>query len=386
MRKSPYPSLTVMVVLAWCFGGVFGRDNDHQKVLETEAAFQQDALPDYAFGTTEDDEVVIPPGGSMDFAKTFQFPTDTASRIVKLRAQVALPTFFDFVLTDAIKSGNKFTNKYRISVSSDAPLGKYPVDIAFSFLDQADQVLETEKLSHLVNTDSGEPPAGDDEDEKILHFAQFGNGGGVFFSQLTLINRHPSEPARVQISIKDDGGLPLAMKLNQEMAVGGEMEVTIPPGGVRVLETDGLGEILVGSVSVSADQTVSGILMFGGSLGLAGVESSRATSRPFLVPVETRSSRGYNTGIAVQNLEKEPLELGLDLLDQDGQVVATAIETPRLPGEGHQALFVTEIDWDKEVDFADFQGLLRVTPSGKVAATALKTSLTQLASLPVVIP
>ena len=52
-------------------------------------------------------------------------------------------------------------------------------------------------------------------------------------------------------------------------------------------------------------------------------------------------------------------------------------------GEEQVALFATEFDWDTEVDFSDFRGVLKVTGDGRMAATVLQTRPGQFASLPV---
>ena len=79
------------------------------------------------------------------------------------------------------------------------------------------------------------------------------------------------------------------------------------------------------------------------------------------------------------------MTLDLELVDPDGNVLATA----RLDGEsalapnGHLSQFVDQIPWDQPVDFSDFMGLIRVTPSGKIAATVVQTRPGQFATMPV---
>ena len=65
------------------------------------------------------------------------------------------------------------------------------------------------------------------------------------------------------------------------------------------------------------------------------------------------------------------------------------LATARLEGEsalapnGHLSQFIDEIPWDQEIDFSDFMGLIRVKPSGKIAATVVQTRPGQFATMPV---
>ena len=71
---------------------------------------------------------------------------------------------------------------------------------------------------------------------------------------------------------------------------------------VRVLETDGLGEVKVGSVTVASDRPLAGVILFGGGIGTAGVGSSRLLPVGLLAAMESDSSNGINAGIPVVNL------------------------------------------------------------------------------------
>ncbi len=54
-----------------------------------------------------------------------------------------------------------------------------------------------------------------------------------------------------------------------------------------------------------------------------------------------------------------------------------------LAGHGHQARYVNQFSWDKNIDFSSLQGLLKVTSTEKIAATVLQTRPGQFATLPV---
>lgn len=231
-----------------------------------------------------------------------------------------------------------------------------------------------------------------DEDDLVnpLYFAQFGNGLGLF-SQITLINRD-SESANARIVLRGNDGQPLLVDLDGMPLPEGVLDISLPPSGLRALETDGLGELAVGAVTVLSDRPLAGVILFGGPSGLTGVADS-PESQGFRIPVETNAELGVNTGIAVQNLEEVPVNLTLELLDPDGDLLATAQSGPEteLPAQGHSSRFVNEFSWAPEVDFSLFRGILQVVPTtgsppspARVSATALQTRPNQLATLPIV--
>lgn len=220
-----------------------------------------------------------------------------------------------------------------------------------------------------------------------LYFSQFADGDGLF-SQITLFTVPGTQSggasngmeAKAKILLKDDDGAPLTFNLNGE-EVAGELDITIPASGVRTFQTDGAGPLKVGSVAVESDTPLDGVVVFGGASGLAGVGNSEALEDGFTSPMETNTATGLNTGIAVMNLENQEVTLDLQLLDADGNLLATAQSV--LTAMGHEALFVTEMDWDNPVDLNEFIGLLKVTTDGRVAATVIQSRPGQLATLPV---
>ncbi len=237
----------------------------------------------------------------------------------------------------------------------------------------------------------------EDLDEK-LYFAQFGNGEG-FFSQIILLNPGAAVEAAVRVVIKKDSGEPYPLDLNGEAAPDGRLETSVPAGGLTVLKTDAAGPVVPGSVIICSDEPLAGVIVFGGAFGLAGVGATGALEAGFAAPVEVQGSGAeVDTGIAVQNIEEFALEVTVELLNLLGNPVATAV-LPLLPGMGHTALFVTQMQWDVAVDFSSFQGSARVSAEGRLAATAIQFRVlpgtdgnlgtgddrTQFATLPVVI-
>ena len=221
-----------------------------------------------------------------------------------------------------------------------------------------------------------DPAAG----RKKLYFAQFGDGshaGVELFSQITLLNLNDTATANVTVEIRDDEGDPLQVDFNGTV-VEGTTQATIPPGGVRTLKTDGEGSLQTGSVVVTSDTVLEGVILFSSSQGLAGVGSSQAV-RSFVAPVETASDV-LDTGVAMMGLGEEQT-IQLELRDQQGNLLATSSQP--LGANAHVAKFVTQYTWDTPPDFSDFTGTLTATGTASFAATLIRQSPEELATLPV---
>jgi hypothetical protein len=151
----------------------------------------------------------------------------------------------------------------------------------------------------------------------------------------------------------------------------------------------------VGSVQIESSRVVEGVLIFAGAeLGLAGVPSSRRLETGFLTPAQTSTEQSILTGIAVQGLEQVDVTLLFELLDPNGEVIASSDGTRNdggssvglLQGRSQFALFLSQLVWTPEVDFTNFHGTLRVTVDGPVGATAIQTRPGLFATLPVILP
>ncbi len=222
------------------------------------------------------------------------------------------------------------------------------------------------------------PPGGSGSASPDLNFAQFATGGGLS-SEIILLNLDAGSEAQAEVHFRDDVGNPSSFELDGA-SVDGQLQLSIPASGVRVLQTDGSGPPVSGSARVSSDAPLAGVLVFGGSFGLAGVGSSQELTG-FLAPMERIASAGINTGIAVMNGDDSPVNLDLRLLDVDGRELATANET--IPARGHKAVFVNQFDWSPAMALADFRGIMEVTSSGRIAVTVLQIRPGQYATMPV---
>jgi len=216
-----------------------------------------------------------------------------------------------------------------------------------------------------------------------LFFAQFVDGvkGATrLASRIVLINRSDTAAAEVVLTLRDDEGRPLVVDLNGEI-VPGVKSLTIPAGGMRVLETDGAGAWTVGSAVVRSTQPLAGVLLFSGTDGRAGVGAAEEMTGSIAAPVDNDAAGGAHTGIAAVNLEEQATSLTLELLDSEGAVLASS--SVSLPPGGHLARFLHEFPWQPAApNVTSLRGLLRVTPTGRISATVLLVRPAQLATLP----
>ncbi len=218
-------------------------------------------------------------------------------------------------------------------------------------------------------------------DDRKLYFAQFGNGSQgttSLFSQLILVNLDSTAPAHAVVEINDDTGAPMSVNLNGSV-VAGRKDLTIPADGSATLKTDSQGPVQAGSVTVTSDRNISGVLLFGGSVGTAGVGDSKSL-RKFVAPMETGS--GINTGIAMMGLAQgQTIQLELELRNEQGLTVARGSAV--LGARSHTARFLTELQWDAPVDFSHFFGTLIATGTADFAATVIRVSPGQFTTMPV---
>ncbi|MDA2924063.1 hypothetical protein MYX65_05300 [Acidobacteria bacterium AH-259-L09] len=223
-----------------------------------------------------------------------------------------------------------------------------------------------------------------------LYFAQFADGAVdtvQLFSQVTLVNLSSTQAVTGKIEILDDNGNAIIVD-----GIGTQDTFEIAPGGSAVFKTDAMGEVQVGSAIVSSDFPLAGVILFAGTVGVAGVGSSQAL-QSFLAPMETDLENEIRTGIALMNLDGVEKTLQTELLDLNGQIVATGTvsrkEDPQKPlaPNGHIALFLDELNFEGSPDLSKFQGVLKVTASsGQIAATAIRQSPGEFATLPVAQP
>ena len=207
------------------------------------------------------------------------------------------------------------------------------------------------------------------EAPSTLYFPHFAGGPGIS-SNLILIN--PSaEPLSVGLHLFNQQGDPLSKALQAEVA----------PLGVRFLSLPESPALTIGWARLEADGFVGAALLLEGEFGSAGVAASLTASQ-VLSPVETDLPSGVRTGVAFANPNPSPSEILLQLRDESGQPVENGQQTIHLPAQGQSALQVDEIF--SAIDWTSFSGVLQATSDQPLAATVIRLSPGQFATLPVV--
>ena len=215
--------------------------------------------------------------------------------------------------------------------------------------------------------------------DRKLYFAQFANGtqsGSSIASEITLQPLVSGATALATVEITDDAGDPLSVNLNGGVAAG-RADLIIPANGAATLRTDGLGPMKTGSLVVSSDVQLMGLILFDGSIGLSGGADSKPL-RKFSAPV--RMGTGIYTGLALMGLGQSQT-VQLELRTQQGNLVAEA--SLALGGRSHLARFVNQFAWSTAVDFSQFSGTLTARGTSDLAATAILITPTGSAWLPV---
>ena len=237
-----------------------------------------------------------------------------------------------------------------------------------------DYVIQSDDIVCAGNLNEIEP-------QVLGHYAQIAAGQG-FTSELVLTNPSVSRTATGTVVFRGDAGLPLP--LNFGGVPLSEMSFSIPPLGTFSIETDGEGEIVSGSATVSSNLDLGGVVRFTfPGVGTAAVLEGTPLSN-MVVPMR-RSPDGLNTGLAIMNPGEDSVWVTLTLFDTAGvQVPSGTRMIPSLPAGGHIARFLDELFPDADTD--DFHGSLVIsTFQGSLVATALEigVALGQFTAIPV---
>ena len=251
-----------------------------------------------------------------------------------------------------------------------------PADFAATVILVTEDEFATLPVTPLAGSEAlkGSSESGSGE----LYFAQFGDGSdaGTSISSLILLFNVGSESADASIEINDDDGLPMTVDLNGLEVMGLLEDVNIPSNGVVALATEGVGALQTGSVAISSNREISGVILFDGA-GVAGVGSSQRLRR-FRAPMQ--SGQGLNTGIALMNLGDQQV-IELNLRNGSGDLLATG--SLPMGVKAHTAKFLTQFEWIPPVDFTSFSGTVTATGSADFAATVILVTQGQFATLPV---
>ena len=204
--------------------------------------------------------------------------------------------------------------------------------------------------------------------EGLLHFAQFGSGGG-FSSAVVVQNPSETLPVEGTVTFYDPGGNPL----DSNTLVGNDGTFQLSARGSRTFSTDNSGDLVVGSAVVRSNRPVSGVLRFNidvDALGAAGVGSG-LVARAVITPV--RREGAVVTGIAIRNVvEDAPITVQLQLFDEDGAAVGNPVQRVIL-ANGRISKFIDEFFGGANVP-PGFRGsvIVRVVGEGQMAIIALE--------------
>jgi hypothetical protein len=239
----------------------------------------------------------------------------------------------------------------------------------------------------------------------VQYFPQFGNGGGAaleggFSSSVVLTNPSSSAVAHGTMYFYDPDGEPLSVGLLTSGLIGPsgillqsapvtEVEFAIEPLGSVGFTTDGLGELIIGSAEVIANEPIGGIIRFRHpEIGISGFGSAPPL-RGAITPV--RRNFEINTAIAVRNNETFPINVTLEMRDEEGgELGQNAVVQRQIPPDGRLAQFINELFED--LDTTDIVGTVVIsTAEGSFSAIALELGLepglfTSLPVTPVEVP
>ena len=197
-----------------------------------------------------------------------------------------------------------------------------------------------------------------------LEFTHFANGDGIA-SDLVFVNVG-TRPVRPAIYFYDSGGEPIdaesvvEVTADREITEDGAVTVLtqVEPLAELTVSTHGRGELLTGSVRVVSGAPLGGGLRFdfphiGVAMANAGTPIGDA------IFLARRREGGINTGVAIHNLEEEPLEVSCRLM-REGVVLEHA--SLALAANG-------QVSWTIDqafptVDTSDFAGAVRCDAVG----------------------
>ena len=211
---------------------------------------------------------------------------------------------------------------------------------------------------------------GSDMGDSMLNFAHFANGefgGTATSSDLVFVNVANSAVSPAIYFFDQMGNMIDASMVVDTMMDGVEVDgdgalmVTdeIPPMGEMTISTSGMGDGRVGSVRVTSDGPIGGVLRFNvPNIGVAGVGASEAVNSA-IFPAR-RMTGGINTGAAIRNLMDAMTTVTCRLMMGGQRMGEAAIE---LEGNGQSSRFINEIFPNANTD--DFEGSVHCTaPAG----------------------
>ena len=219
-----------------------------------------------------------------------------------------------------------------------------------------------------------------------LDFAHFANGAS-WQSGLVFVNG-ASHPIRPAVYFYDQEGDPIAAESVVDLT--GDLEVqedgalsvqrAMAPLGELTISTHGQGELVTGSVTVSANGPIGGVLRYAHpDIGVAGVGVGQPV-RDALFPAR-RQAGGIRTAAALHNLGEEAMTVSCRLMS--GGIVLEEVEI-FLGANGQEARYIEELFTG--ADTSDFVGSVRCMAPGLFTGVAVEIDAENriLTTLPVV--
>ena len=207
-----------------------------------------------------------------------------------------------------------------------------------------------------------------------LDFAHFANGNGTT-SDLVFVNVG-SVPVRPAIYFYDTEGAlvsaELVVDVTGDLVIQEDGGLTVlmamEPLGELTIPTHGQGELVSGSVKVISSVPIGGMLRFDlPGIGEAVVEASPPVSDALFAV--RRQEGGITTGVAIHNLEEEPMEVVCELMREG--VLRDAVSLP-LEANGQTAWLIDAAF--PGTDTSDFVGSVQCDAGGegRFSAVALE--------------
>ena len=198
-----------------------------------------------------------------------------------------------------------------------------------------------------------------------LYLTHLGNGGGLQ-SDVVVFDPSSTASASGEVNFFADDGTPL----DSSVFLPDGNSFTLAPLGSATLSTNGAGDLFTGSATISSDQPIAAVIRFDiTGVGVAGVAASQVLTSA-IAPVRRLGT--LSSGVAVRNVGSDPIQVSLELKDENGNVVDGGNPEPlTLAGNAKIAKFIETLFPDAQT--TNFTGTICVTAqSGQIAVIALE--------------
>ena len=212
------------------------------------------------------------------------------------------------------------------------------------------------------------PPAQAEPEPELteeLFVTHLGNGGGLQ-SDVVVFNPSSTASATGEVNFFGDDGTPL----DSDVFLPGGNSFTLAPLGTATLSTNGAGGLFTGSATVNSDSPIAAVVRFDiTGVGVAGVAASQVLTSA-IAPV--RRIGTLSSGVAVRNTGTSPIQVTLELKDENGDVVEGGNPEPiTLAGNEKIAKFLEVLF--PAAQTTTFTGTICVTAqSGQIVVIALE--------------